>query len=171
MAKLRLSLIRHAKAEAAHRGSGGDYERPLSARGEQNALAMADHLRGLDFAPDRIFSSSARPAMQPSECLAAGLGQEPSAIISADELYLADPAELLRLVRGCDMGSQHLAVVGHNPGLAGFWGWLTGVAIPNLPTCGVVLLDVAVENWVEVDAAAAELIELLLPANIGPRDP
>ena len=170
MPRRRLSLIRHAKAGAGASGGGGDYERPLSLHGERDASTMADYLRGLDFDPDRIFSSTARRAMQTSEGLTVGLGQDSSVIVRRDELYLAEPAELLRCVRETDPVIQHLVVVGHNPGLAGFWGWLTGAAISNLPTCGVVLLDLGVENWIDVDAATAALIDFVCPATVGSRN-
>lgn len=164
MVSLRLSLIRHAKAEAESSGSEGDHGRPLSAGGRRDAVAMARRLAEQGFEPDRILSSTARRARQTSELLARGLDCEPRLIVPSDELYLAEPAELVSCIRACDAEIRHLALVGHNPGLGEAWGWLTAAVPPALPTCAVVLLDTGVENWCQVDSSAAKLIDFLRPA-------
>ncbi len=169
MPKRRLTLIRHAKAGPTSVGGGGDYERALSDEGQREVVILGEHFRGTDFRPDRILSSTARRALQTAGGLASGWGQDPSTIVLTHELYLAEPVQLLGCVRESGDEVEHLVLVGHNPGLAVFWGWLTGGSVSGLPTCGAVLLEIDVEGWAGVDAGKGQLIDFVTPASLAPR--
>ncbi|MBN9170688.1 MAG: histidine phosphatase family protein [Microbacterium sp.] len=58
---IRLALVRHAKSDWSDDGIA-DHDRPLNARGERDAPAMARRLAVTGFAPDVIVSSTATRA-------------------------------------------------------------------------------------------------------------
>ena len=56
-----LLILRHAKSSWNYTDLS-DYDRPLNARGKQDAPRMGEHLREQGLIPDRILTSSAKRA-------------------------------------------------------------------------------------------------------------
>jgi phosphohistidine phosphatase SixA len=109
-----LILLRHAEALPASSGSQ-DPERPLSPRGEQEALAAGRWLAAHGVRPDRLLCSPALRARRTAELTAKAIAPD-GAIGLAGEIYDATPGELLALL------DQHadarcVLLVGHNPGI------------------------------------------------------
>jgi phosphohistidine phosphatase SixA len=109
-----LILLRHAEALPASSGSQ-DLERPLSPRGEQEALAAGRWLAAHGARPDRLLCSPALRARRTAELAAKAVAPD-GAIGLAGEIYDATPGELLALL------DQHadarcVLLVGHNPGI------------------------------------------------------
>lgn len=147
----RLLLVRHA--EAAVQASGGDRERPLTARGWADAARLGIYLRESGLIPDAALSSPARRAQ---DTLAAILQEMPSGrpFISKVEssLYCADADTLLSLLPGPDQPIETLLIVGHNPGIAEFARFLAGTD-PGLPSqfpapC-LTVVDLSGRDWQE----------------------
>ena len=59
-----LLILRHAKSNWNYPDLS-DYDRPLNARGKQDAARMGEHLREQGLIPDRILTSSAKRAKKP----------------------------------------------------------------------------------------------------------
>jgi phosphohistidine phosphatase SixA len=103
-------------AEALPSSSGDeDLDRPLSPRGEQEALAAGQWLAAHGVRPDRLLCSPALRARRTAE-LAARTVAPTGAVGLAEEIYDATPGELLALL------DQHadarcVLLVGHNPGI------------------------------------------------------
>jgi phosphohistidine phosphatase SixA len=109
-----LILLRHAEALPSSSGDE-DLDRPLSPRGEQEALAAGQWLAAHGVRPDRLLCSPALRARRTAE-LAARTVAPTGAIGLAEEIYDATPGELLALL------DQHadarcVLLVGHNPGI------------------------------------------------------
>lgn len=166
MPDLDLSLVRHAQAGFPRDQTLGDHERVLTEEGEEEALAMAEYLRSRSFAPDLVWTSTARRALATAHHFAQVMEWPPSTVMAREDLYLPEPFDLLQAVRSCDEAVRHLVVVGHNPGLEALWGWLCGVKAPSLPTCGVVLIRLTVETWREVDQGRGEVMDFLSPRTL-----
>ncbi len=163
MSDLELSLVRHAQAGFSRDPAAGDHERVLTEEGEEEALAMAEYLGAKSFAPDLVWTSTARRALATAHSFAQVMEWPASTLNAREDLYLPEPFDLLQSVRSCDEAVRHLVVVGHNPGLEALWGWLCGVKAPSLPTCGVVLIRLTVETWREVDQGRGEVMDFLSP--------
>ena len=56
-----------------------------------------------------------------------------------------------------------LMLFGHNPGMTYLVNNLSDLDLGNLPTCGVVVLQFAVEHWAEIGEAAAVTAEVDTP--------
>ncbi len=109
-----LLLLRHAKSswdDAAQ----PDHARPLNARGRAAAAAMRTTLRSLGLVPDVVLVSSARRTLQTLDALAPW--DETPIIEPMDQLYLATPAQMLRIVARVSETVRSLMIVGHNPGI------------------------------------------------------
>lgn len=107
----RLLLLRHAKSSWADPGVR-DHDRPLNGRGRRAAPLVGAHLRHADLVPDRVLCSSARRTCETLALLDLPAG---TTVDVTHDLYLADPATVLELVRRVDDGDATLLVVGHNP--------------------------------------------------------
>jgi phosphohistidine phosphatase len=155
----RLTLIRHAKAEPAT-NEDQDWERALTKRGENDASEMGKRLRGRHLKPNLLITSPAKRTARTAELIAAELRVPAKLIQNEDRLYLASPAEILKVIRNCGAEVQHLMICGHNPGLSEFADQLAkNRRIDNMPTCGVVTAQFAIENWSDFESGEAHEIE------------
>ena len=109
-----LLLLRHAKSSWDD-ASQPDHARPLNARGRAAAAAMRTTLRSLGLVPDVVLVSSARRTLQTLDALAPW--DETPIIEPMDQLYLATPAQILRIAARVSETVRSLMIVGHNPGL------------------------------------------------------
>lgn len=165
---LRLLLLRHSKA-TAHVASA-DVKRPLSRRGQKDALRIGEYLRAENLVPDHAFVSHARRARETLEFALRGLGRD-IAVEENKKLYLSEPRALLDIVHATPDRVHTLLVVGHNPGLAALAGDLAGSGDPrtlagvarSFPTSALVVLDFDVPAWKDVDFGGGQLDRLVTP--------
>lgn len=108
-------LLRHAKAADQEPGKG-DFDRPLTSKGEAQADRIGRLLAKRDLHPDLIVSSPAARALQTAQRAASGLGSKAAAIEQDPRIYEAGPLVLAEILAHAT--SKHLRpmLVGHNPG-------------------------------------------------------
>jgi len=163
----RLLLLRHAKSSWSDDGLA-DSERPLSGRGERDAPRMGARLRKRGIRPGLVITSPAVRARRTASLVARALDYPDGAIRLEATLYLAAPAEILTVVAAQADAIDCLLVVGHNPGLTELTNLLLPeLALANLPTTGVVVVDCAGERWAEVRNAQRQLVYYDYPKNPG----
>ncbi|MEZ6131959.1 MAG: histidine phosphatase family protein [Planctomycetaceae bacterium] len=111
-----IALMRHSHA-VSDNSAWSDYERPLSAKGRELALATADLLK--DLRPDRIICSSAERTLETSQIVARATESD-GRVLSHEALYLA-PADVYVAAARDDLTAEDntVLIVGHNPGIAG----------------------------------------------------
>ena len=146
----RLTLIRHANAEQD--ADVRDFERPLSRKGQNEALEMARRFQERGLVPDLILASAATRTRETAETFAKVLGV-PTRLVQADDaLYLAEGDFILGAIRGVGPRVGHLMVIGHNPGISAAAISLAPEAITNdLPTCGTLTMSVSCPSWNLID--------------------
>ena len=173
----RLMLLRHAKTEH-DAPSGQDQDRRLDDRGRHDAAAVGSWIGRHLPVPELVLVSTAvrtqqtweivRQAMQDA---ARTVAPQPQ-VESMDELYGAEPAQLLQIVRMAEASDpRQLMVVGHNPGmhelalaLAGGGDAAAKKALEdNLPTTGLAILEFATEDWSEVAFRRGTLVRFTSP--------
>ena len=131
-----LTLVRHAHAEWPNY-SGRDFDRPLTARGEEDALATARELVAAGLQPDLLLSSTARRTRDTAQILARELGLAAGAVRFSDKLYNATANTLEAAMQVAGGRSRHILLVGHNPGISDFARRLTGDStLALLPPAG-----------------------------------
>jgi len=110
----RLILMRHGKAEQ-HAASGGDFERALAPRGQNDAALMGKVLARADLSPDLALVSSARRTRETWEAVAPAFAGARSE--TRRDLYHAEAQDVLAAIREEAPDGGTVMVVGHNPGL------------------------------------------------------
>lgn len=163
----RLTLIRHANADWKD-ASVADFDRPLNKRGFSEAEAMGKLLLEQGFVPDLLLASPARRAQQTADTLARKLELLPRKVKSAEHLYLARPDDILTLVRSTGPRVQHLAIVGHNPGISELAKLLgpVDVAVTELTTAAACTLTFTVRSWTAIAPPATRAMQLEPPSKL-----
>ena len=173
----RLMLLRHAKTEH-DAPSGHDQDRRLDDRGRLDAAAVGGWIGRHLPIPEVVLVSTAVRAQQTWEIVGPAMqdacrtAAPPPQVEFLDELYGAEPAQLLQIVRMAEASDpRQLMVVGHNPGmhelalaLAGGGDAAAKKALEdNLPTTGLAILDFAIEDWNEVAFRRGTLVRFISP--------
>ena len=173
----RLMLLRHAKTEH-DAPSGHDQDRRLDERGRLDAAAIGTWIGRHPPLPDAVLVSTAVRAKQTWEIARDAIKdavreqlQQPQVEL-LDELYGAEPAQLLRIIRmAAATDPARLMLIGHNPGMHELALMLAGSGDAaakksledNLPTAGLAILDFATEDWNEVAFRRGKLVRFTSP--------
>ncbi|HEY1651286.1 MAG TPA: hypothetical protein VGG09_05330 [Acidimicrobiales bacterium] len=176
-----LWLLRHAKTVADPPPGGSDFDRVLAPRGRRDATALGrlfageaealgPALRGVP-RPEVALVSPAARTRATGELVLAKMATPPAARYP-DELYGADPEEVLALLRALGDDVDAVMVVGHNPTAHSL---SQGLLAPRnkkdlslavrtgFPTCALGVYAFKVARWADVDAATAKLVALMAP--------
>lgn len=152
-----LTLVRHAKSSWKDRGVS-DRERVLNKRGERDAPVMGKRIVEAGIRPSQIISSPAVRAWTTAKIFAKELGYPTEFLQREDGLYLASLDNLLDVVATQDPGFNSLMLFAHNPGLTDFVNYLVPGLTSNLPTSGVVSVNLDRDDWMLYDRPKTELI-------------
>ncbi len=176
-----LWLLRHAKAVTDPPPGGTDFDRVLHPRGRREAKALGrlfagdgrglgPALKGVPLPQVALVSPAARTA-QTAELVLADMA-EPPEVRLVDELYGADPDEVLAIVRALPDEVEAAMVVGHNPTAQSLSRDLLSprdkkghsVAVRHgFPTCALGVYAFKGDRWADVAPGAAKLVTLLAP--------
>jgi phosphohistidine phosphatase len=161
----RLTLIRHANAEWKN-ASIPDFDRPLNKRGLAEAEALAKILLEEKLVPDLLLASPARRTQQSSEAIVRKLELTAHRVKSVETLYLAPLEDILTLVHATGPKVQHLAIVGHNPGLSELAMHLAPETsdFAGLTTGAACSLTFTARAWTHLGPPAAHLAKFEPPA-------
>jgi phosphohistidine phosphatase len=148
----RLMLLRHAKTERAGPGER-DRARKLMKRGRADAAAIGAYMAHHGLVPDLALVSPAARAQETWSLVAAAFAKAPR-MMTDDRIYNAIPEKLLGVI-GETHKAQALIVVGHNPSLHDLAIQLIAsgdVEVrkrinEKLPTSGLVVIDLPVDDW------------------------
>jgi len=144
-----LLIIRHAKSTWKDQGLD-DHDRPLNRRGKTDAPRVGALLLRENLAPGLIISSTARRARQTAKRIKRAGGFECD-LIKDDRVYLADPKQLVSVLREAPSQLERLMLVGHNPGLEELVEALTGIPT-MMPTAAVAHVELPVAAWSDLPA-------------------
>jgi phosphohistidine phosphatase len=97
--------------------------------------------------PSLIITSPAVRARKTAKIVAREIGYPIEFLQRENALYLASLDDLLDTVVAQDNSFNSLLVVGHNPGLTEFANFLLPGITNNLPTSGVVSVQLDTEDW------------------------
>ena len=169
-----LLLLRHAKSSWDD-GSLEDRERPLNQRGRAAVGALREAMANLGLTPDLVLVS---PAARTRQTLAALEPWDETPLVDeVQELYLADPEQLLAILRAVPETTRSVMLVGHNPGLQELTLLLIGPealqpANPDMrrlmdsfPTAGLVEFAIA-GPWSTLGKGGARLQRFLDPREL-----
>lgn len=168
----RLLLLRHAKSNWP---TGViDRDRPLAVRGREAAPTMGRYLAEELLLPDLVLISPARRTVETWELVRPMLPAKPGKHLEP-RIYESKVDRLLHVVKETEPHVRTLLMIGHNPGLEELAAMLVGHGdryaaarmAKKFPTCGLAVLDFAIEDWRDVAARGARLDRFVTPASIG----
>lgn len=159
-----LTILRHLKSSWKDKDLP-DIERPLNRRGKEDAPVMATRIREAGIRPSLILSSPAHRAWTTAKVIAREISYPAEFLQREAELYLADVDTLLEVLERQDNKFNSIMIVGHNPGLTEFANYLLPNLTDNIPTGGVVSLNIETDDWNLRDRAPAELLVFDYPKN------
>jgi phosphohistidine phosphatase len=152
-----LILVRHAKSSWKDR-TLSDRERPLNKRGKHDAPVMGKRIAEAGIRPSLIVSSPAVRAWTTAKVVAQTIGYPLEFLQREDGLYLASLDSWLDVVAAQDNGFNSLMLFGHNPGLTDFANYLSPGLTHNVPTAGVVCVNIDSEDWLLYERPRTELV-------------
>ncbi len=167
----RLILLRHAKTEKDS-ASGKDRDRCLDERGENDAAQIGAWLAANGYLADIALVSTATRARQTWDHVS--LYMPHCRVKYLDALYLAEPAQLLKIVQAAKDDPACLLLVGHNPGLHEFAWNLSGKSNAadrralgeNLPTAAAAIIDFAATQWQDIAERKGTLKVFVTPKQL-----
>lgn len=159
-----LYLIRHAKSSWRH-ADLADFDRPLNKRGKRDAPLMGEKLLQLDCSPDKIVSSPANRAFTTAKIIARAVDYPVAGIQTDHAIYAASVNELTLLISRFAAEHQTVCLVGHNPEITNLSNYLTDEYIDNIPTCGIVYIELDINNWQEITQGCASRLFFITPKN------
>jgi len=160
-----LLLMRHGKSDWKA-GAVDDFSRPLAKRGKRNSTRIGRWLAGHGLRPDILVASPAARTLQTAILVCEALGMPAGQIVRDEQLYLADPAILLGVIRRLPSGARSAMIIGHNPGLEDLLASLLGEETPLppdgklMPTAALAQLQLA-GDWQQQGAGQVRLVELV----------
>ena len=160
----RITLLRHAKSSWKD-ASLADRDRPLNRRGNKTAPDMGKRLAELGVRPSLLLTSPAKRARETARLIARELNYPLEFIQSESDLYLATPETILQIVARQDNGFNDVMLFGHNPGITELANRLGDRNIDNVPTCGMVGIELDVKEWTEIVAADGKTVFFDYPKN------
>ncbi len=159
-----LYLLRHAKSSWAS-PDVKDFDRPLNQRGFDDAPEMAMRLKERDVTIDLVVSSPALRAYTTATIFCEILGMDVANIVQDRQIYLAGSAKLLHLITLFDEKANSAILVAHNPALTDLANDLAHAGIDNIPTTGLVTLQLPVDHWFDASFGKAQLLNFDFPKN------
>ena len=168
-----LFLLRHAKSSRDDPDLD-DFDRPLAARGVEDAPKMGREMARRGWLPQAALVSPAARTLETWKLATAGWGAAAKPK-SPEALYLAGASRLLAEIAKTPETAASLIVVGHNPGMEqlarrlagpGSDAAALGLLAQKFPTGG--LARVTFEGtWAEIGASSAVLRNFLRPRDLG----
>jgi phosphohistidine phosphatase len=165
-----LLLVRHAKS-GWENPELKDFDRPLNERGKQNAPEMGKRLSEKKWSVDLIISSPAKRALKTARLLAKEINYATDDIDLNHAIYEASIDDLIEVLHQQSDTAKSIVMVGHNPGISYFLGFLAGEFMMDFPTCGMAYLELNITSWKQLKMACAKVIELDYPKRIQQQDP
>ena len=142
-----LLVLRHAKAD---RPPGvADRDRPLAETGRKHAAAMRDAMQRLGLAPDLVLVSPSRRTMQTLEALEPW--DDTPLTETVEDLYLADSAQMIAVLRNVAETVRTVLLIGHNPGLHELVNTIGNKKQDGFPTCTLAELTI-LGRWRDLPA-------------------
>ncbi len=169
-----LYLMRHAKSDLSDTDQD-DMHRPLNRRGERAASLVGIYLAQQGYPVRGIFCSPATRTETTARRVRDELAGDPK-LVTMPNLYSATYDSMIDWLQGLGDAPDHILVVGHNPSLEDLSSVLvteesrqTPVALrmaEKLPTAGLAILKLPIDNWSDLKPGIAELTHFVRPKDL-----
>jgi len=159
-------FIRHAKS--SWDAPISDIDRTLNERGYTDAHHIGEELHKKDIKVDSVYCSVANRAKSTASIIAFKIGIKETEIIESEELYDFDGKKVINFIKKLPAEHKNVLIFGHNPAFTKIVNNFGNVSFDNLPTCGVVAIEFAIEKWEDISAGGQTKF-YILPKLLGYR--
>ena len=169
----RISLLRHADA-ADRNPDVSDVDRPLTARGRNDAVLMGGYLAERDHLPDLALCSPSARTRETLDCVCSRLSEPPRRVFRDDIYNAAGPQQLLDAVQALPDDCDHVLLVGHNPSMHQFSLALAAVSddsalgelAKKFSKGALAQFDVEIDDWRQCELASGRLVGFTRPKDL-----
>jgi phosphohistidine phosphatase len=158
-----LYIVRHAKAAWDNDGIA-DIDRSLKGKGKRQAYEISRKLKLKNQCPQRIIASPADRALHTAVIFARVFEFPLSQIEIQNVLYASSTEKILDLISSLPDAAKSVMIFGHNPEFTDLANHFMKTPVPNLPTCGVIVLKFACQKWKDIDRQNLDGQTLYFPA-------
>lgn len=173
-----LLVLRHAKS--AYPEDTPDFDRPLAPRGLRDAVTVGTWIRDQGLLPDLAVCSAAVRARQTWDVLSdqfPGDDEDAGMVRYDPRLYQASPGDLIGIIQETPPEVAILALVGHNPAVAGLVHLIAGEhgpaahAAASFPTLALAVIGVR-RAWSRTGPGCGSVDDYWTPkgGSVRPRD-
>jgi len=138
-------LIRHAKSDKDN-PKLSDIEQILSQKGIDDAHLIRAQLIKLNSNPEIILCSTSKRTKETFEII---YQQETNTIFDSS-IYQSSLNYLIFLINSLPNQYNEVAIIGHHPGVTLLANYLTDDVMDVIPTCGVVKIELEIDDWKEI---------------------
>lgn len=149
-------LVRHGKSSWEHDLS--DKERPLVARGKNDAKLVANQFIRQSKVPKLICSSPAKRALNTCKIFIKSLDMSEDSIYIVDELYDFGGENIINFIKKLPNTYDEVMIFGHNHAFTSICNIFGSIFIDNLPTCGLVKINFNSDDWEKIKTGDTEFI-------------
>ena len=142
-------IVRHAKSSWAYKNIE-DIDRPLKERGIEDAYLIAKILKNKIQKPDAFLTSSANRALSTAVIFSNVFNFAISNLRIKKELYNFSDKYLIKTIKALDNAYSNVLVFSHDHGINDFVNYFGDMAIPHVPTCGVVGIRFKIKYWKDI---------------------
>ncbi|HEX3793537.1 MAG TPA: hypothetical protein VHV57_03445 [Acidimicrobiales bacterium] len=173
-----LWLLRHAKTVADPPPGGDDFDRVLAPRGRRDATALAELIGpdglglGSEAAAPQVAFVSPAVRTRATADLVLGSLTDPPTVVYPDDLYGAEPNDVLAHLAALPDDVHSALVIGHNPTTQALALGLIPVLDKDgrdtvvrrgIPTCALAVYELLIDTWSDLDAGTGRLLALITP--------
>lgn len=159
-----LYIVRHAKSDKEN-AQLQDIDRPLNARGYDDAHFMASKLTAANIQPELLISSPAVRALSTALIFARKLGYDPQKILLENSLYETGTKEYIEVIRSTPDSFSSAMLFGHNSTITSLVNSLGKPFTENVPTSGITGFTFSATQWSEIIPGDGNLIFYDFPKN------
>ncbi|MBP7184932.1 MAG: histidine phosphatase family protein [Saprospiraceae bacterium] len=162
----RLFFIRHAKSSWDF-AALPDIKRPLNDRGKRDAPKMASYLHEkFPTRPDLIISSPSVRTLATCKYFTDQYAYPNDEVRIEDAIYEASVSDIVSVLKTINDDVNSVFLFGHNPSITYFANECENFLIDVIPTCGFVVVDIAIESWKDFDFPACQVLMVRYPKMI-----
>ncbi len=148
-----LFILRHGEAEPNFH-YGNDFFRKLNQIGNNQLILLQEKLKSQILSFDLVYISSSIRTTETFELLRVSLN--PKNVIFSEKLYTASYTDILNLVQSLNEDIESIAIIGHNPAVSEFVGFILGESYINMSPGTCFHLSTLVSDWEMIGKNTAE---------------
>lgn len=149
-------LVRHGKSSWEDNVS--DDKRPLKSRGKSDAKLVANQFIEYNSVPEKIYSSSAKRALETCKIFVNTFKLSENTIIIENDLYDFGGENVINHIKNLPNKIDDAMIFGHNHAFTSITNIFGDRFIDNLPTSGLVKLNFEINNWKDLKKGKTEFI-------------